>query len=185
MLRPDSNPRSTWSLGLLATGFFGLHALCQVHAGRPENLLWACHVADLCVGLGLLVRWPTLVAGGVLMLSIGIPLWLINLGFGGAFYPTSVLTHFGGFTAGLLGLRRLPSARFDWLTAVALVATLLVASRAVTDPARNINLAFSAGWQMGSMLNSPERYVLALLAVWTAALWGCRQVLARLRLLRT
>jgi hypothetical protein len=185
MSKLDVNqPRSTWPLGLLATGFFSLHALCQIHAGRHENLLWACHVADLCVGLGLLVRWPTLNGGGVLLLAMGIPLWLINLCFGGAFYPTSILTHLGGFTIGLIGLRRLPTARYDWLTAVALVATLLVASRAVTSPARNVNLAFSAWHAMGPVLNSPELHVLTVLGGWAILLWSSRQVLIRFRWLR-
>jgi hypothetical protein len=183
MLANDHKPRSTLGLGLLAVCFFGVHAAGQIWAGTPENLLWACHVADLCVGLGLIIRWPTLTAGGLLMLSIGIPLWLINLGFGGTFYPTSVLTHLGGFVVGVFGLRRLAPARYDWLTAVSTVAGLLIASRALTNPVDNINLAFSFWRAVGPLLDAPELHVLAVLSFWVVALWPTQYGLRMLRLI--
>jgi hypothetical protein len=67
---------------------------------------------------------------------------------------------------------------------VALVAGLLIASRAATRPALNVNLAFSVWRAMGPLLDSPELHILALLCLWTIALWSIRQALVRLRLLR-
>jgi hypothetical protein len=165
-------------LGLAAVTFFVIHAGRQLLAGTPGNLVWACHVADLCVGLGLLVRKPTLCAAGVLVLIVGVPLWLINLAYGGAFYATSVLTHVGGLTVGLLGLRKTGMPREAWLAAVGIIGVLILAARIFTHPAANINLAFEP-WQWSNpWFLLPEIYVVSLLATWAAVLWcvqqGCR-----------
>jgi hypothetical protein len=166
-------------LGLAACGFFAAHALVQWHAGRPENLLWACHVAALCVGLGLLLQFAPLTAAGVLMLCVGIPLWMINLYFGGAFYPTSILTHIGGFAVGVIGLRTIGWRRHDWLWAVGIVGALLVASRACTAPALNVNLAFFAWRNIFPEPPSDEFHVLLLLGLWAVGLWLSQFALSR------
>ena len=74
-------------------------------------------------------------------------------------------------------------ARYDWLAGVAIVGILIVATRAFTQPATNINLAFSAWRKLGPVLDLPELHVLALLAFWTCALWSSQYGLRRLRLI--
>ena len=168
-------------LGLLACAFFAVHAACQWWAGTSENLLWACHAADLFVGIGLLVRSRTVTAAGVLMLAIGVPLWLINLAYGGAFYPTSMLTHFGGLAVGIAGMHCLGVPERAWLTALGLTAVLLVASRVLTSPAANVNLVYQAWQQFWPDLHAPEWHILALLALWMALLWSVERSLRWLK----
>lgn len=161
----------TTALGFLAIAFFAIHAWCQYRAGTAANLLWICHVADLCVGVGLAMRWRSLAAAGVLMLFIGIPMWIISLADGGEFFPTSTLTHLGGVTVGLVGLGRLGLPRRSWLTGVAVVAILLVLSRGVTPADLNVNIAFTSWFRLPPSLSADEVYVLLLLAFWGASMW--------------
>lgn len=166
-------------LGLLPMGFFAVHAACQLRAGRPENLLWACHVADLCVGCGLIFRRPTLLTAGVLMLMVGLPLWLINLAYGGAFYPTSVLTHVGGLVMGLLGLRVLGVPQQSWHAALVVVGGLILLSRAFTPLEANVNLAYTPWHWLSPWLQTMERHILFLLAFWIVTLSSCEWLLRR------
>jgi len=166
-----NQPRTTSALGLLAIAFFGIHACCQYRAGTASNLLWICHVADLCVGVGLVMRWRSLVAAGVLMLSIGIPMWIISLWDGGDFYPTSALTHLGGITIGLIGLTQLGLPRRSWLTGVGVVAVLLILSRGVTPVELNVNIAFVSYFKLPKYLSADEIYVLLLLGFWGSSMW--------------
>lgn len=163
--------RITAALGLLAIAFFGIHAFCQCRAGTASNLLWICHIADLCVGVGLVMRWRSLVAAGVLMLSIGIPMWIISLWDGGDFYPTSALTHLGGITIGLIGLAQLGLPRRSWLTGVGIVAVLLVLSRGITPAELNVNIAFVSFFHLPKALSEDEIYVLLLLTFWGCSMW--------------
>ena len=130
-------------LGALGLGFYAAHAGRRALIGHPEHLLWMCHVGALVVATGLLAQAAAVNTVGTQWLVAGVPLWLADLAAGGAFFPTSVLTHVGGLLLGLAGLKRLGVARGAWWrSAVALVA-LAALSRAVTPAADDVNLAFS------------------------------------------
>jgi hypothetical protein len=207
-LRDQPASRASLSAGWFGwgcIGCFAAHALVQVAAGIPHNLLWACHMACLLSGVGLVLRFAAVARAGVLLLSIGTPLWLINLLWGGEFFPTSLLTHVGGPICGWCGLRAMSVApasrqpgtgqaesaarkfqlrranasswRRGWLSAVGSVALLLIASRAVTPAAANVNLVFAPwcalpGWQIGE-----GEYVAGLWLIWAGALWIAAQAL--------
>src|SRR5262249_49973308 len=55
--------------GLLPLSFYGIHCGYQWWLGHPENGLWACHVAALVIGVGLLGGSATLVTVGLLWLA--------------------------------------------------------------------------------------------------------------------
>jgi hypothetical protein len=101
--------------GIAGVTFFLLHLMSSFNAGEGIRALWACHVASLLAGLGILLRRSALVGVGVLWLLIGIPLWFVYLAIGEPFHPTSLLTHFGGFAVGCHGLRLLGMPRGLWL----------------------------------------------------------------------
>jgi hypothetical protein len=134
-------------------------------------LLWACHLADLAVGLGLTMGWRCVTALGLILLGWGIPMWLISLAAGGEFYPTSILTHLGGATVGILGLRQQGGLRDDWWKAYLFVAALLVASRLLTPPALNVNLVYRPWPLLAAWLPGLAAHLTTLLLMWGAGLY--------------
>jgi hypothetical protein len=166
-------------VGVLCLAFYGAHAAYYAVQARPlVNMLWMCHLASVLIAAGLLARVPSLNAVGVLWLLIGLPLWFLDLARGGAFHPTSTLTHVGGLAAGLWGARRLGFPAGAWWRAVLGMIALLLLSRAVTPPAENVNLAFAVwtGWE--AVFPSHPLYVLALL-VTSAGLFAAATPLLR------
>ena len=163
------NQLSGW-LGCLAILFYVVHGIFQFGRGDAANLLWACHVADLCVGLGLLCRIRWLHSMGLLMLLAGSPLWALNLLLGGPFLPTTLLTHIGGLAIGLAGLFFFGPPRHDWHKALLLFVVLLVASRLGTPVVLNVNLAFALrplSWE----ITSPLAHLVVVTLGWSLALW--------------
>ncbi len=137
-------------LGLAAIAFYAFHAgyyLLVRH--EPANVLWACHVASVLIGLGLIVGSPTLNAVGFLWLMVGIPLWVIDLATGGELLATSLFTHVGSPIVGAVGLRRLGLPRGSWAWALVALFALHVLCRFVTPTRANVNLAHAIwpGWE--------------------------------------
>lgn len=171
-----------WKIGVSALLCYAIHAGSHVLAGRPEEALWACHVATLLVGVGALLENSSVVAVGVLWLAFGNPLWILDLLTGGEFLPTSPLTHVGGLLLGLLALRRLPPAGAIWWKAVLAFAALLVVTRLLTPASANVNLAFAvaSGWER--IFPSYPLYLSLLLVAGAATFFvtelGLRRVLS-------
>jgi len=137
------------ALGIVAFLCYAIHCSVHLYRGAPYNLLWGCHIAALLVGLGLLLRNPTLNAIGFLWSCLGLPLWIIDIATGGEFIVTSPLTHVGGFVLGFIGVRKMGMPRGAAIKAMAAMAALMVICRVVTPPAANVNLAFHVknGWE--------------------------------------
>jgi hypothetical protein len=135
-------------LGALAVLFYVIHGGRYAVLGQMYNMIWACHLGCLLVGIGLLIRRPRVYATGFLWLTLGLPLWITDMATGGTF-PTSSLTHAGGFAIAILGLRYLKMPRFSWAVAIAALILLAVFSRLTTPVQENVNLsqAVWAGWE--------------------------------------
>lgn len=158
-------------LGVAAIGCYALHASVQIAAGRPYNLLWACHVAALAVGVGLLLRLDTLAAAGTLLLTVGIPSWAASLATGGEFFPTSLATHLGGWTCGVLGLRSKRFPEYAACAAVALVGALLVAARLWTPATPNVNLAHRVWEPLAPWIGTGPWHLALIIALWAVLLY--------------
>jgi predicted membrane channel-forming protein YqfA (hemolysin III family) len=87
--------------GLAALGCYAIHAGFHILNGRPEEVLWMCHLGAALVGAGLLSSSATTNGIGTLFLCVGMPLWVMYLAGGGEFYPTSCFPHLGGLAIGL------------------------------------------------------------------------------------
>jgi hypothetical protein len=177
-----SPPSRAW--GALALAFYAIHAGHHLLRGQPENLLWACHLGAVCVGVGLLARLPAVNAVGFLWIATGDVLWLVDLVSGGEFIPTSLFTHGGGLALGALGLVRLGMPRHTWWRAVLAFLVLQQLSRFATPPQANVNLAHAVwpGWER--IFPSTAAYQIALLAIGAAACfsveWISRRALGRI-----
>jgi len=136
-------------LGGLAFAFYAAHGVHYFRVHQLDCMLWACHLSCLAIGIGLVARWASAVAAGVLWLSIGLPFWIYYLCAGGEFLPTSILTHVGGLVVGGLGIRKLGWPRHSWWKAALALVPLHLLCRIVTTPKENVNLAFRIwpGWE--------------------------------------
>jgi hypothetical protein len=135
--------------GLLALAFYAVHTVHHLRHHQPENALWACHLASVLVGAGLVFRSPSANAIGFLWLVLGVPLWLTDLAGGAPFLATSLLTHVGGFVLALYGLALLGMPEHAWWKAIVAFVALQQVTRVLTPPAANVNLAFAVwpGWE--------------------------------------
>jgi hypothetical protein len=167
-------------LGLLALAFYAIHCGLHIRAGHAEDVLWACHVAALVIGVGLLAGWPTWVAVGVTWLAVGVPLWLLDVATGGEFNPTSVLTHVGGLAVGLVGLWQLAMPAQVWWKALLALAALQQLCRWVTPPDANVNVAFSVYPWMKAYFSSYLAYLAAMLLLFGLLFLGTELVLRKL-----
>ncbi len=152
-------------LGVAALACYAAHGGFHLYHGRPEDLLWACHLGAALVGVGLLARSPAVNAVGVSFLALGTPLWLLDLAAGGEFFPTSLLTHVGGLLIGLYGVRRLGVPAGVWWKSAAALAGLILLSRLVTPERANVNVAFAVPPPWDKTFPSHAAYLAAMMAV--------------------
>jgi hypothetical protein len=135
--------------GAVALACYVVHAGFHISEGRPQDVLWACHVAALSIALGCFLGNASFIAVGILWLSYGNPLWLVDITTGGELLPTSILTHVGGLLVGLFALRKLGWPGAVWGRAALAFLGLLGLTRLLTPRKANVNLAFRVadGWE--------------------------------------
>jgi hypothetical protein len=152
-------------LGVAALACYAIHGTYHLYRGRPEDLLWGCHMGAALVGIGLLIRSMTLNGIGTLFLSMGTPLWFLYLAGGGEFMPTSCFTHLGGLAIGLYAIRHSGIPDGTWWKAVAAALFLMLITRLTTPAAANVNVAFAIqpGWE--ALFSSHMVYIMFMTAV--------------------
>lgn len=127
-------------LGALALAGWSAHAGALVSREAPHALLWCCNLGALLVALGLLAGRPRLAGVGLLWVASGTPIWVVALGLGQTFLPTSLLTHFGALAAGLAA-QGAAAPGGCWRAAWAGLLGLHLLSHAAAPPGRSLNLA--------------------------------------------
>jgi hypothetical protein len=139
---------TTW-LGLAAIACYAIHGAVHLFQGEWYDLFWACHIAALFVGVGLLLQSAALNSVGVLLGLMGLPLWLADLAGGGEFLPTSLLTHGVALGIGLFGVGRLGVCPGAWWRGALALTALIGLCRLVTPAGPNVNVAFAIqhGWE--------------------------------------
>lgn len=148
--------RSKLLLAALVLGVLALHALGKLEHGLLGEMLWACHVASLLVGIGMLTRRTWLIAIGTLFhLAVGLPAYLLDLIVLRTTTFTSVLAHTVPPMAGLLALRHEAWPRWTPLAAGSLYIVLIPISRWLTEPALNVNMAFTPWPPLAALSPSP------------------------------
>ena len=144
-------------LALVVLGSYALHAAHKLEHGVLGEMLWACHVASLAIGLGILTRLSALVAVGTLFhVAVGVPAYGLDVLVLRTTTFSSVLIHTVPPLAGLAVLR-LEAAWPLWtpLAAGSLYVALIPLSRWFTDPALNVNLAFRPWPPLAGLTASP------------------------------
>jgi hypothetical protein len=163
-------------VGMLPLVFFGLHLAHYVGVGKPENILWACHLSNLLIGAGLLANRPAVLAVGFLWLSVGVPLWIGWLAGGGGFLVTSALTHVGGAAIGIWALRRMNWPRGAWWKAWLAIPLLQLLCRFTTPSELNVNISHKV-WEGWEQTFPSHAVCLALLLSVTAVIFAVVEML--------
>lgn len=140
--RLDPSARPLWALPLMGT--YALHVAHKVEHDLLQEMLWACHVASLSIGLGMLTYRTALVAIGTLFhLAVGVPSFVLDLVVLRTTTVTSFLIHTVPLATGLAVLRCDSSwPRWTPLATGSLYIVLIPISRWLTAPELNVNLAF-------------------------------------------
>lgn len=135
--------------GLVSLACYAAHGGYHLFHGRPEDLLWACHLGAVLIGTGLIVPSAVISGVGTMQLCLGTPLWILYLLGGGEFMPTSMLTHVVALVIGLFAVRQCGMPKGTAWKSVATLVFLIVVSRLVTPAEANVNVAFAvqSGWE--------------------------------------
>ena len=147
-------------------------------------MLWMCNIGNLVLALGLFFENAILIRVAVIWMVPGLAVWALyvvptwGMLFTGSFgYAelfgvfSSSLAHLGGFTVGLVALRRIGMDRRAWLYAFVWYFVVQLLSRLVTPAALNVNLSHSiqSGWEQA--FGSYLRFWLVLTTLVGLCLW--------------
>ena len=148
--------------GRLLISCFALHLANCYWRGHWSDALWACHIATLSLGVGLLSGNATAAGIGALCLVVGAPLWLIDVSLGASLVSTSILTHAFGWAIALIYLLRRQSVPGLWWKTLFALGLLQACSRLATPPQQNVNAAFDVYPSVAPWFDSYFSYWLAL-----------------------
>lgn len=136
-----------WGGVLLATLLW--HSVHVATSQSPDYLLFACYVANLLLGLGVLMGSSTLTGTGFNWVLPGYLLWLHYIARTSDWEPSGAAMHTSGLVVGLLTMRFHRYPRYVWVLAFCLGGVLHLLARLLTDPLLNVNAAFRVyeGWE--------------------------------------
>ncbi len=165
--------------GILLIASFLVHLTNCFWHGHWYDAMWACHVAALTLGLGLLMVNATLIGIGALCLVVGTPLWLVDVATGAELVPTSALTHLLGWIVSVFVLVRGQAISGMWWKTLLALGLLQYVSRWVTPPHRNVNAAFEVYASVAPWFPSYVYYWISLVLAAALIFWVIDRVVSR------
>lgn len=173
------SPRARLALGGAALlGWVVLVVDKALHGLLPEAM-WCCAMGQLLLGVGLVAAWPRLAVTGTAWLAFGVPLWVIGLASGEVMRWPSWFTHLVAPVIGVVAARGLGVPRGTWWRATLGLVALQAATRWLTPPRFNVNLAHAVypGWER--LFPTYAAYYLFMLACGAAACFAAEALLRR------
>ena len=149
-------------LGILPLAFFLAQAIHYWQINQLGHMLWMCNIGNLLLALGLFLEQALLVRVAVMWMVPGLLVWFAyvvptwGMLLTGRFSYTellgvvsSTLAHVGGFTVGMVALRKIKMDSRAWVYAFLWYFIVQLASRLITPAAMNVNLSHNiqAGWE--------------------------------------
>ena len=160
-------------LGLLPLIFF--FAQCVHYWPRHElgNLLWMCNIGNLLLAMGLFLEKPVVVRLAAIWTLPGLLIWILYVVLVWTVFLSSFLAHVGGLVVAMFALSRYGMDRTSWRWAFGWYLVVQLASRFVTAPELNVNLAHAiqSGWDRA--FYSYWSFWLVLTISTLATLWLC------------
>jgi len=160
-------------LGILPLIFFlaqGVH-----YWGRYElgNMLWICNVGNLLLAMGLFLDKYRVIRFAAIWMIPGLFIWFIYVVVPWSPFLSSTLVHVGGLAVALIAVSQVRMDRTAWRWAFGWYLMVQLASRFVTPPELNVNLAHAMqpGWERA--FGSYWTFWLVLTVVTAVTLWLC------------
>lgn len=175
-------------LGLLPLAFFSAQALHYWQINELGHMLWMCNIGNLVLALGLFFEQAMLIRVAVIWMVPGVAVWFLyvvptwGMLLSGRFSYTelfgvasSTLAHLGGFSVGIVVLRKVGMEARAWLYAFIWYFVVQLLSRLVTPAEMNVNLShkIQGGWEQAFSSYLRFWFVLTLLVgicLWLLAL---------------
>lgn len=158
-------------LGLLPLIFFLAQGVHYYKIDELGHLLWMCNIGNLLLAMGLFLERPLVVRFAAIWTIPGLIVWFIYVVLAWGVFLTSTLAHVGGITVAALALTRYRMDRTAWRWAFGWYLMVQLASRFVTPPELNVNLAHAVqpGWE--GAFASYWTFWLTLTVVAVVVLW--------------
>ncbi|MBC8030403.1 MAG: hypothetical protein H7Z16_09850 [Pyrinomonadaceae bacterium] len=177
-------------LGFLPLAFFLAQATHYWHIDEFGHTLWMCNIGNLLLAVGLFLEKPILIRVAAIWMVPGVAVWFIYV------VPTwgillagqaslrqlfgvlsSTLAHLGGFTVGMLVLRRVRMDGRAWVYAFAWYFVMQLLSRLITPVPMNINVSqnIQGGWEQS--FSAYWKFWLVLTLIVGALIWVLASIL--------
>lgn len=141
-------------LGILPLTFCLAQAIHYWQINQLGHMLWMCNIGNLVLALGLFFERPLLIRVAAVWMLPGLIVWCAyvvptwgmllmgNFTFTELFgVISSSLAHLGGFSVGIIVLRRVRMDRNAWLFVFIWYFIVQLLSRLLTPPDMNVNLS--------------------------------------------
>jgi len=163
-------------MGALPLIFFLAQTVHYWRGGGLGNLLWMCNIGNLLLALGLFLGHRELIRAAAIWMIPGLGVWIWYVVKDAGF--SSTLAHVGGIVIGLIALRRVRMDRIAWFYAFTWYLFMQLASRLVTGPALNVNVAHGVypGWE--GAFRSYWKFWIVMTAIVAAGLWAIGRILS-------
>ena len=165
-------------IGLLPLTFFLAQTVHYWRFGGLGNLLWMCNVGNLLLAIGLFLEHRELIRAAAIWTIPGLVIWIWYVLLNGVPPFSSTLAHVGGIFVGLIALRRVRMDRIAWIYAFAWYLFMQLASRLVTSPVLNVNVAhqIQPGWEKS--FSSYWKFWIVMVVIVAVGLWVMGLVLS-------
>ena len=158
-------------LGLLPLIFFLAQGVHYWRINQLGHMLWMCNVGNLLLAMGLFLEKSRVIRLAAIWTIPGLFVWIVYVVLAWGVFLTSTLAHVGGLAVALIALREYGMDRTAWRWAFGWYLMVQLASRFVTAPELNVNLAHAVqpGWE--TAFPSYWIFWLVLTAITVVVLW--------------
>jgi hypothetical protein len=172
-------------LGILPVICFLAQGLHYSRRNELGNLLWMCNVGNLLLAMGLFLERPLVIRLSAIWMIPGLFIWFIYVVLPWSPFLSSTLAHVGGLIVAMYALSKVRMDRTAWRWAFGWYLMVQLASRFVTPPELNVNLAhavqpgweraFGSYWTFWLLLTVITVVVLWLSGLFLWSIWPARQ----------
>lgn len=136
-------------LGLLPLTFFIAQCMHYWPINELGNLLWMCNIGNLLLAMGLFLEKPVVVRLAAIWTIPGLLVWIVYVVLAWGVFLSSTLAHVGGLAVAMIALSQYGMDRISWRWAFGWYLVVQLASRFLTAPDLNVNLAHAIqpGWE--------------------------------------